>query len=71
MLVSRSSSAEFGDGSARSLVFSHQGTMEGGEERFDLDFSPELCGRLEYRIRVHPHHPLLTHPLEMGLMVWL
>ncbi|MCE5182259.1 MAG: alpha-glucan family phosphorylase [Betaproteobacteria bacterium] len=42
-----------------------------GEHLFALDLSPELCGRLDYKIRVYPWRELLTHPLEMGLMVWL
>jgi starch phosphorylase len=41
------------------------------EHRFTVALAPELCGRLEYRIRVYPQHPLLTHPFEMGLMRWL
>jgi starch phosphorylase len=41
------------------------------EQRFSVVLAPELCGRLEYRIRLYPRHPLLTHPLEMGLMRWL
>ena len=41
------------------------------EQRFTLDLKPELCGRLDYRIRMYPRHVLLTHPLELGLMRWL
>ena len=41
------------------------------EQRFSLDLKPELCGRLDYRIRVYPRHALLTHPFELGLMRWL
>jgi starch phosphorylase len=44
---------------------------EHGEYRYALELQPELCGRLEYRIRVYPHHELLTHPFEMGMMRWL
>jgi starch phosphorylase len=36
-----------------------------------LELTPELCGRLEFRVRLYPHHPLLTHPHEMGMMIWL
>lgn len=42
-----------------------------GEHRFALQLTPDLCGKLEYKLRVFPHHELLTHPLEMGMMVWL
>jgi len=44
---------------------------DGGEYRFTLDLAPELCGKLEYRIRAYPHHPALSHRFEMGLMKWV
>jgi starch phosphorylase len=44
---------------------------DGGDSLFRLELMPELCGRLLYRVRVYPHHELLTHPFETGLMVWL
>jgi starch phosphorylase len=46
-------------------------SADGKEHLFALDLAPELCGRLDYKIRVYPSHELLTHPLEMGLMLWL
>ena len=44
---------------------------EQGEHRFALELTPELCGKLEYRIRAYPHNELLTHPFELGMMRWL
>ena len=44
---------------------------EGGEHRFVLELQPELCGRLDYRIRAYPCHEALTHPFELGLTVWV
>ena len=44
---------------------------EQGEHLFTLDLAPELCGKLEYRIRAYPYHPALTHRFEMGLMKWI
>ncbi|MCL4798815.1 MAG: alpha-glucan family phosphorylase [Burkholderiales bacterium] len=41
-----------------------------GEHRFALELTPDLCGQLEYRIRAYPCHALLTHPFEMGVMIW-
>jgi glycogen phosphorylase len=38
---------------------------------FTLELTPELCGRLLYRVRAYPYHELLTHPFETGLMLWL
>jgi starch phosphorylase len=42
-----------------------------GEHRYSLELKPEMCGKLDYRIRVYPRHPLLTNPFEMGLMLWV
>ena len=44
---------------------------DAGEHRFRLELKPEQCGKLHYRIRCYPRHDLLTHPFELGLMVWL
>jgi len=41
------------------------------EHRYVLDFTPESCGKFDYRVRVFPYHDLLTHRLETGLMLWL
>jgi len=72
MLVSRSSSSEWAEREARHFRFEYQGPIKGSDEhRFTLKLAPDLCGKLEYRIRVYPFHALLTHPMEMGLMVWL
>jgi starch phosphorylase len=54
------------------LRFTHDGTRtERGESRFVLELQPELCGRLDYSIRAYPHHAMLTHPFELGLMIWV
>jgi starch phosphorylase len=42
-----------------------------GEQRYALALAPELCGKLEYRIRAYPSHPTLAHRFQMGLMKWL
>ena len=56
----------------KSYRFESAGTQtEQGEQRFSLDLSPQMCGKLEYRIRLYPHHELLTHPFELGMMRWL
>ena len=57
---------------ARRYRFEWEGLMtDQGEHRFALQVTPEICGKLEYRIRVYPYHELLTHPFEMGMMRWL
>ncbi|MEW6562012.1 MAG: alpha-glucan family phosphorylase [Pseudomonadota bacterium] len=59
-------------GQALSYRFLPRGDVnEAGEHVFGLEMTPELCGKLEYRIRVYPLHENLTHPLELGLMRWL
>jgi starch phosphorylase len=58
--------------SARRYPFVSTGAVnESGEIRFVTELTPELCGNLEYRIRVYPYHELLTHPFELGMMRWL
>lgn len=47
------------------------GTLGSHEHQFELNHVPELCGRQQYYLRIYPYHPLLTHPLEMGKMIWL
>ena len=51
--------------------FEFTGVQDAGEHWFELQLIPEFCGKQEYFIRIYPCHPLLTHPLEMGLMLWL
>jgi starch phosphorylase len=58
------------DKDLKSMRFTPDG-MAGSEQVFSLEMTPENCGRLIYRIRVYPHNELLTHPFEMGLMIWL
>ncbi|MFH1605360.1 MAG: alpha-glucan family phosphorylase, partial [Pseudomonadota bacterium] len=62
--------AEFGKDKVLTYRFYAQGADPNGEHRFTLELAPELCGRLDYRIRAYPWHELLTHPLELGLMIW-
>ena len=50
--------------------FLAQGASIDGEHSFVLELAPEWCGRLEMRIRAYPCHEFLTHPLELGLMIW-
>jgi starch phosphorylase len=51
--------------------FQIAGTEKSGEYLFELNLAPDICGKLECHIRTYPYHPLLTHPLEMGMMLWL
>ena len=61
-----------GDAEATSYRFESEGVRtEQEEQRYALEVTPEICGKLDYRIRVFPYHSLLTHPYEMGMMRWL
>jgi glycogen phosphorylase len=55
----------------RSLFLEYQGPGQNGESIFALDLTPDVCGKINYRLRAYPHHELLTHPFEMGMMLWL
>jgi starch phosphorylase len=57
---------------AQSYHFKDEGRIAGSNEHhYALEFTPDLCGKIEYRIRVYPYHELLTHRFEMGMMTWL
>jgi starch phosphorylase len=73
MLMARPGAADKSR-SPRRLFLEHQGPInndENGEDLFVLTLTPDVCGKIDYRIRVYPHHDLLTHPFEMGMMLWL
>ena len=69
LLVGRDSKSEEGE-HRKTLELKPVG-QQGSQYEFALELTPELCGKLLYRVRVYPYHELLTHPLEMGLMIWL
>lgn len=55
----------------RSLLLEYQGPGQHGESIYALDLTPDVCGKIDYRLRAYPYHELLTHPFEMGMMLWL
>ena len=58
-------------GRGRHYPLNCSGHTNNGEALYTLALTPELCGKLEYRIRIFPTHPSLIHKFETGLMVWL
>ena len=56
---------------ARHYPLATGGVTGNGEMLYTIDLTPELCGKLEYRIRIFPSHPALIHKFEPGLMIWL
>jgi starch phosphorylase len=62
---------ETGDCPARVTYRLRPEPWDGGQTAlFTLEFVPELPGLVCYRFRAYPHHPELSHPLEMGRMRW-
>jgi starch phosphorylase len=55
----------------RRMYLEYKGPGEGGESIFTITLTPDVCGKIDYHIRAYPHHELLTHPFEMGMMIWL
>jgi starch phosphorylase len=52
------------------------GEVHGGSTRFRVDLSTtdeglSLAGQKLYKVRMYPHHRLLSHRFECGLMRWL
>jgi starch phosphorylase len=59
------------DAPVQRLQFAAVDRTSEGEQRYALDLAPEFCGKLDYHIRAYPRHPRLTHPFELGLMLWV
>jgi starch phosphorylase len=55
----------------RRMFLEYQGPGLDGESIYAITLTPDVCGKIDYRIRAYPHHELLTHPFEMGMMLWL
>ena len=34
--------------------------LDGDEHLYAIDIEPDMCGKIDYRFRVYPHHPSLT-----------
>jgi starch phosphorylase len=61
-----------GAGAPSSYMLHAEGERQAGnEQRYSLDLAPELCGKLEFRVRAFPYHRALSHRFEMGLMKWI
>ena len=56
---------------ARHYPLNSEGLTGNGEMLYTIDLTPELCGKLDYQIRIFPSHPALIHKFEPGLMIWL
>jgi len=70
LLVSRSERETDRDEHHRYPLVARGPLGDTGEQRYAIELTPELCGRLEYRLRAYPCHPDMVHPMELGLMRW-
>jgi starch phosphorylase len=64
-------SREPSEGMLHSHDLAAGGQTDSGEQKYSLELKPGLSGKLDYRIRLYPRHPLLIHPFELGLMIWV
>ncbi len=61
-----------GSSSARHVYrFSAESVAVDGAHDFFLELLPPDNGLYGIRVRIYPHHALLQHPFEVGLMRWL
>jgi starch phosphorylase len=44
--------------------------VEGDCTEFQIELSPEIAGLQYYKLRMYPFHHALSHPFEVGCMIW-
>jgi starch phosphorylase len=44
---------------------------DGDFHLYQLDLKPQAPGLNHYKIRMYPYHTLLSHPFELGFMLWV
>jgi glycogen phosphorylase len=71
LLLGRPGTERASKAGARHRLAYERPLPESGEHLYALDLSPQIAGRIEYRLRAYPASELLTHPFEMGMMAWL
>ena len=47
------------------------GEVDGEYTEFAIDLPPELSGLQYYRLRMYPYNDDLSHPFELGCMIWI
>jgi starch phosphorylase len=46
----------------------------GGDEQhteFEIELQPEIAGLQYYKLRMYPYNDSLSHPFELGFMIWI
>jgi glycogen phosphorylase len=44
---------------------------EGNYTRFEIELAPEIAGLQYYKLRMYPFNEALSHPFELGCMIWI
>ncbi len=52
------------------FLFDYTG-MQDEQHIFQLALKPHAPGLNHYKVRIYPHHRLLSHPFELGYMNWI
>ena len=65
-----------GDDADGEFVVVQRGELRatGGDERyteFEMDVVPEIAGLQYYKLRMYPFNEALSHPFELGFMIWI
>ena len=47
------------------------GEVEGEHTEFAIDLPPEIAGLQYYKLRMYPYNAALSHPFELGCMIWI
>ena len=68
LLGSNSADGEFVVGQSVELE------AKGGDEHvtdFGVDVVPAIAGLQYYKLRMYPYNEALSHPFELGFMIWI
>jgi starch phosphorylase len=44
---------------------------DGSDTLFGIELAPEIPGLQSYRVRIYPYNEALSHPFELGCMLWV
>ncbi len=55
---------------SQNVSFTYTG-KENDQHIFELDLKPDMPGLNHYKIRIYPYNELLSHPFELGYMMWV
>ncbi len=59
---------EFAVGQVAELVANGS---DGADTEFHIELAPELAGMQYYKMRMYPYNDAMSHPFEMGCMIWI